>query len=304
MEPTLGTLIGLMVVLLLLALGLVTFLIRGLRKARSEKASALPMEETVAKDRTSTHASEPARVNVEAVDQSAKPVPTPKPTAQAVEHRNSYPRSAQNSRLEPPNGAAEPAGDLLMQVWQDQEGYLVVEVEGKRYRRLYDVQDGAVGRRLLETVSRLVAFSKGKETGVAHEPHRPTRTAARSGVDATFASMGEDPMATLVEEVQPQAETQFKKKRISVDPVPFRRRSEANYRGITLDLASEIEQLLQLRIKALPEFSQRYIHVTSAPDGGLRFDVDGTRYSSLDELKDPNVQTLIRAAISDWEARR
>jgi hypothetical protein len=191
-----------------------------------------------------------------------------------------------------------------MQVWQDHEGNLVVEVEGKSYRRLYDVQDGDVGRRLLETVNRLVEFSKGKETVIARTPHLPTRMATPSGAASTLASMDDESLAALEEDMLPDSESQLKKNRISVDPVPFRRRSEADFRGITLDLASEIEQLLQMRIKVLPEFSERYIHVTSAPDGGLRFDVDGTRYSNLDELADPDVQALIRAAISDWEARR
>jgi hypothetical protein len=138
-----------------------------------------------------------------------------------------------------------------------------------------------------------VAFSKGHETRV--EPSATTAVASRSAAESDAAE-------AYLEQLRPQEETQPRLSRVSVDPVPFRRRSAAQQQNITLDLAGEIEKLLQIRVQS-SSHSQRYIHVGRAPDGGLRFDVDDAHYSALDEIPDPQVQELIRAAIADWEAK-
>jgi len=104
--------------------------------------------------------------------------------------------------------------------------------------------------------------------------------------------------------VRQKEEAPRKVSRIVADPVPFRRSGPTQQPGITLNLAEEIDRMLQIRIAAAPEFSGRRIHVVTAPDGTLRFQVDGISHVALDEIPDPQVQALIRAAIADWEARR
>ena len=195
----------------------------------------------------------------------------------------------------------EPDGVLLMRVWQDDDGVLLVEVDGERYRRLYDIRDGAVGRGVLETINRLVAFSKGQESQTT-SPMQP----ATSADAPPFAS---EPRAEIQSEpfpVQLQVESTMAapKQRFTMDPVPFRRRKDVLQPGITLDLAAEVDKFLQIRASASPEFGRRYIHVTSSSDGGLRFHVDGARSETLDAIPDGQVQALMRAAIADWEAQR
>jgi hypothetical protein len=186
-----------------------------------------------------------------------------------------------------------------MQVWQDREGYLVVEAEGQRYRRLFDIRDGEVGRRVLETINRLVTFSKGKESRLSSAPPRSVSRPTVAPAPAVDEKEQE-----LLEGLRQREDAAPKMSRITTDPVPFRRSGPAQQPGITLNLAGEIDQLLQIRIAATPEFIGRRIHVTTAPDGGLRFQVEGIPYTTLDEIPDPQVQTLIRAAIADWEAKR
>jgi hypothetical protein len=186
-----------------------------------------------------------------------------------------------------------------MQVWQDREGYLVVEADGQRYRRLFDIRDGEVGRRVLETINRLVTFSKGKESRLASAPPRPVSRPAVARAPAI-----DEKEQGFLDELRRQEEAAPKMSRIATDPVPFRRSGPAKQPGITLNLAGEIDQLLQIRIAATPEFIGRRIHVTTAPDGALRFQVEGISYTTVDEIPDPQVQTLIRSAIADWEAKR
>jgi hypothetical protein len=203
-------------------------------------------------------------------------------------------------------------GDIsLMRVWQDRDGYLVVEVGGERYRRLFDIRDGEVGRRVLDVIDRLIAFSKGKETRAAPLPPSEPLRDASEGTAPTPAAV-QRPSDTLagersqefLEQLQDQTPVGRRPSRVTLDPLPFRPRSAGKERSITLNLADEIDQLVQLRVKASPELSQRLIHVANAPDGGLRFEVDGARFAGLDEIPDPAVKAVIRAAIDEWEMRR
>jgi len=185
-----------------------------------------------------------------------------------------------------------------MQVWQDTDGALLVEIDGQRYRHLSEVRDRDVGTRLLEIINQLVVFSRTRGAQPQRSVSKPDEIALPSRLP-----VGE-PAQRLSQRLQPQAEAPRRMSRLTADPVPFRRRSAADEQNITLNLAGEIDQMLQDRIQALPEFSRRYIHVSSAPGGALRFQVDGAHYTAVDDIPEPGVRALVHAAIKDWEAQR
>jgi hypothetical protein len=297
METSFETLIGLMAAMVLFALVLIVYLVRAWRKGEPrETPTTAPDEQLSAK----ADAAEPAPYD--RADRSEASIAPAAPAA--PESRGPTPPPAQAAPVPGAETAREPGVTPLMQVWQDPEGVLIIEVEGRRYRHLFEIQDGGIGRRVLDTINRLVAFSRGQEPR-AVSPSAP-RTAAPTPADVGPSVEGvvEARSQDFVDRLRQKSDTQPLKSRLSADPVPFRRRSEAQQTGITLNLADEIDQLLQVRVQASSTFSQRYIHVTSTPDGGINFDVDGTRYGTLDELPDPQIVALIRAAIADWEARR
>jgi hypothetical protein len=194
--------------------------------------------------------------------------------------------------------------DLLLKVWQDSEGFLLVEVEGQRYRRLFDIQDGNVGRNVLEIINRLVAFSKGNESRAADVSEPQGLTPTPSTVSPPPGGFRRESPAVTLNRQNQNAQRKPKPPRITVDPVPFRRKSAAKEIGITLNLADEIDQLVQTRLNAAPELAAHRIRVSNAPDGGLRFEVNGRYYGSLDDVPELQVQALIRAAIADWEMAR
>jgi hypothetical protein len=303
MEPSVEILIGMMVVLVLISVGLVAYLMREMRKKEPGKTPAAPPAEDVAVEMEQA-SSDPLSPAEGSADPVAAPDGAHQPIAQPADPERTAGQPSAPVVLRQPVSAGEPGADLLMQVWQDREGYLVVEVEGRRYRRLFDVRDGEAGRRLLETINRLVVFSRGQESRVTPAPPAEMPAPSTAAVAAPATAAVESGSQTLLDSLQEQEEEALKKSRITLDPRPFRRRTESRQSGITLNLASEIEGLLQLRVQASPAFSQRSIHVVSASDGGLRFEVDGTRYGTMDEIPEPQVQGLIGAAISDWEARR
>jgi hypothetical protein len=43
------------------------------------------------------------------------------------------------------------------------------------------------------------------------------------------------------------------------------------------------------------------VHVGTGPDGGLQIQVGGRYFSSADEVPDPTIRNLIKAAVKEWE---
>jgi hypothetical protein len=70
-----------------------------------------------------------------------------------------------------------------------------------------------------------------------------------------------------------------------------------------LDIAGSIEAYLQHRLKQLPEYARRSIHVHSAPDSGVAIEVDGQFYDAVADVTDSEVRELLTQTIQEWQAR-
>jgi hypothetical protein len=74
--------------------------------------------------------------------------------------------------------------------------------------------------------------------------------------------------------------------------------------GRTLDplnLADEIDQMVQHRLRGRPDLADRHIRLASGLDGGLRIYVDGEVFEAVGDITDFKVRELIRDTIRDWE---
>ena len=71
----------------------------------------------------------------------------------------------------------------------------------------------------------------------------------------------------------------------------------------SLDIATQINTMLQARITKMPTLVGRQIELRSNFEGELLFMVDGRPYESMSEIPDEEAVGLFRAAISDWENR-
>ena len=304
MEISFETLIGLAVVLLLVGLSLTAWLVNSFRKDRRKKKRASAGDESVKRATAPLVDTLPPvveRTELNHTPTLASPAEPP-PVVERTE-LNRAPTLASPAH----KPVLEPGVASLMRVLRDQEGFMVVEVGGQRYRHLFDIRDGEIGQQVLNTINHLVAFSKGHESRVPLPSSRFLQDVSPSPAPITTPFLAgedvEEQSQALFDQLQQQSQPQ-KTSRITMDPVPFRRRSESDAGAISLNLAGEINRLLQIRVKASPEFSQRLIQVSNAPDGGLRFRVDGARYDGIDQIPDPQIQSLIRAAITEWEAKR
>jgi hypothetical protein len=74
--------------------------------------------------------------------------------------------------------------------------------------------------------------------------------------------------------------------------------------GRTLDplnLADEIDQMVQERLRGRPDLAGRRIRLASGLDGGLRIYVDDETFEAVGDITDFRVRELIRDAIREWE---
>jgi hypothetical protein len=74
--------------------------------------------------------------------------------------------------------------------------------------------------------------------------------------------------------------------------------------GRTLDplnLADEIDQMVQHRLRGRPDLADRHIRLASGLDGGLRIYVDDEVFEAVGDITDFRVRELIRDTIREWE---
>lgn len=65
-------------------------------------------------------------------------------------------------------------------------------------------------------------------------------------------------------------------------------------------IVAQIDSVLQARLVGTP-LESRGIFLTQSPEGGVNVYVGLTRYNGIDEVPDPEVKAVIRAAITEWE---
>jgi hypothetical protein len=209
----------------------------------------------------------------------------------------------------------------IMRILRDKDtGAIIVEVEGNRYRRLTEIRDGRIGNQILEAIADLIKFTGGIVRGqwavASATPVVPTREMppqpqvlepASSPRAVATEPPGSDEEAFLQrlregdlqvsrtppEEAQPSIMSYFTRRR-----KPQTTAEGIRARGTFID---EIEAILQRMISTAPAPLGQEVHVGTGPEGGLQIQVGTQYFSSADEVPDPTIRDLIKAAVEEWE---
>lgn len=241
--------------------------------------------------------------------------------------------------LEPLQESSEPlpnAGDAkerkplpmgvreVMRVLRNEDtGAIIVEVEGNRYRRLTEIRDGRIGNQVLGAIADLVKFTGGIVGGQWTATSAPT--SVPTGERPSQPQVVEPTSSPQTVAVQPpdsdegeaflhrlrEGDLQIGKTPPAREPQPggmgfFRRRKpqvateETGSGGTFID---EIEEILQRMISTAPMPPDEAVHVGTSPDGSLRIQVGMRYFSSADEVPDPTIRDLIKAAVKEWERK-
>jgi len=254
----------------------------------------------------------------------------------SVKKKSTGKRSSVQFSLEPSEEPWEPSpitGDAkerrslpmgereIMRVLRDEDtGAIVVEIEGNRYRRLTEIQDGRIGNLVLEAIADLIKFTGGIVRGqwaaasvtpvvpTREMPHQPQVVEPASSprsvvVESPLRDEEEAFLQRLREGDLQVGQTPAREARPSITGFLRRRRpqaaaEEAEAGGTFID---EIEAILQRMISTAPTPLGEEVHVRTGPDGGLQIQVGGRYFSRSDEVPDPAIRGLIKAAVKEWE---
>ena len=209
----------------------------------------------------------------------------------------------------------------IMRVLRDEDtGAIVVEVEGRQYRQLVEIQDGRIGNQVLEAIANLIKFTGGIVRGqwaaasvtpvvptreMPHQPQvvEPGSSPRSVAVESPLSDEEEAFLQRLREGDLQVGQTPAREARPSITGFLQRRKpqaaaEEAGAGGTFID---EIEAILQRMISTAPTPLGEEVHVRTGPDGGLQIQVGGRYFSRSDEVPDPAIRDLIKAAVKEWE---
>jgi len=196
-----------------------------------------------------------------------------------------------------------PAGDAveIMRVLRvGPLGELVVEVEGQRYRQLAEIHNGITGRRVLLAIQELANFTGRYGRQALPEMHRYAPPAGEQ--PKLEAELSHRQQAFLGQLQSPLAAEEVEEHKVSLIE-SWRRRKPAEPEPEPKSFIDEIEDVLQAQLAGQPEMAGRSIHFGSTVGGELQIEVDGQYYQAVDQILEPQVLTLLRAAIQAWEQR-
>ncbi|MCB0194897.1 MAG: hypothetical protein KDJ65_23305 [Anaerolineae bacterium] len=210
--------------------------------------------------------------------------------------------------------------ELLRLLRHPQSEQLIVEIAGRQYTKLADVPDKALGQYILELTAHLLAFTNGMivtksgiksfpapQTGIVPKPIKSRHSAVPSPPVSQTKSVPSPPAPpevenTLLSSLRKNLSEDDSKPQKSgffsvVNPAP----QPASLPS--LNLADEINDIVQDRLRSSPLEQHHQISIVSDPGGGIRIRVNQHSYSSPDEIPDAAVRNLIKSSIKEWERR-
>jgi hypothetical protein len=177
----------------------------------------------------------------------------------------------------------------LLSIARTDEGETLVLAGGQPYRRLRDINDPRLGQETIEAIHAVLVFAEGwipyiqkwsaesaSLSQAAPEQERPSHAPHPSG--GPYPARPQSPVTT----------TTIPKPGSMLEPLP---------------LVSQINDLVQRRLKEHPDLSHHLITLATTIDGGLRIYVDHQAFQSIDDITEPKVKSLIQGAIREWEGR-
>lgn len=219
--------------------------------------------------------------------------------------------------------------ELLRLLRDPQSGQLIVEIAGQRYTKLAEITDKEIGQYILKLVAHLLAFTNGMiatDAGLKSVPAPKVGETPMPLAEPTPVSQLPDPMAGVgkaqpaivqppfTPQPLPAVEAAFlasiQAKPVAVEPPQPQCRGlfgrskpapEAETLLPPLNLAGQINEIAQARLRYSPLATTTKLEITSDPGGGIQINVNGMVYHGPDDIPHPEVKELIKASIKEWE---
>lgn len=227
------------------------------------------------------------------------PTPQPMQTSAPIQKGKKY-------RVTLHTGDTIESEELVSVLRDPRDGRLVVFIENTGYRTLVDTPD---------VKARFVGIMK-ELSDVVTQPDalQTTETSPQATPDTQEKGYDDEPIINTSppppispDGAMPGDLPSFKMKDYEGEPIKKGRfgRVQMDYQAPPeLDIAGAIEAYLQHKLRHTPEYAGRNIHVHSAPDGGVRIEVDGQFYEAVSDVNNPEVRAFLSATIQEWQDRQ
>jgi hypothetical protein len=207
----------------------------------------------------------------------------------------------------------------VMRLTGDVEGRAFwVTVADHHYRNLAEVSDEVIGHRILEGISRLLQFSRGRlstDVGVAALPV-PSLKVEASGLSIARSGASRSPSATAPSAAPtptPEQEEAFLRQLMEQNEQPaekpsrrpglFGRRGQPQDSAAesppSFSLVDEIDRIFQAKLAASP-LNGTDAQIVASADSGVGIRIGATYYSSPEQVRDPVLRQLIEDSIAEW----
>ena len=214
-------------------------------------------------------------------------------------------------------------GQILSLARSDAGGALEVEIDGARYASLAEIEDPQVRRQVVGAALELVQFTgvlgqaaiapaPMDATASWREDLRQSSQAELERIHSGASGRSEPDVVQAPEEVEEQFLSLLAE--LGQAPPPpekpsiagalrKRRLPRSAEEAGSPTFVSEIEEIVQRRIRLTPVLAGRSLHVRSGDGGTVRFAFEGAEYESLDELPNLTARQLVRDAIAEWDEK-
>ena len=163
--------------------------------------------------------------------------------------------------------------DSILSVQKNQHGLWEVRIFNEVYQNLNDVPDPNVRNEVVDAIKIIAAFGRDYISKKKAPSPKPKVSSTKQGTPVP-------PLKNATRLHRPSAPPRLMPQ---------------------IDLAREIGDILEEMQQQRPSLAKRSIRLQNAPDGGVRFVIDGAMYTTVDEIPDLEVQALIRDATRAWE---
>jgi hypothetical protein len=222
-----------------------------------------------------------------------------------VDAAQAKPEVAPASAPGPAPAPSTQQGEVMRVLRDPDHGRVAIEVGGRRYEHIREIEDAQVGRRVLWAIADLVRFTGGMATNP-----RAVRNASR-GMDwdeGTQRAAPRQPVGRPSLPVSPGTEPP------TATAANLGQTMRAFFqRGRNPALSSDapaepgfveqIDAILQTHLEALDVPLPYELVVSEGPERRLQIHVGNETYNSVDEIPNLQARALIQAAVEEWEQR-
>lgn len=190
------------------------------------------------------------------------------------------------------------AVEVLTVLRDSADGSLIVQMGERSYRNPPGLADADFKRRFNAVIRELYLATFGDSLNVPSESGERAAPRAPSATPEELAALG-----LLEDESVPGDLPKYQWDPLQ-KPVLGRGRKPRFEPIEDISVAAAIEAFLQHKLAHAPEFAGRKLHVRSAPGGGLRIEVDGQFFETIDEVSDQPAREFLAATVREWQERQ